>query len=106
MVLKVLLLPAATSVADPWSASKNLSILIQKNVSKLSEIWSGLFIPDPDPDLLPIPDPGAKKAPDPGSGSATLAAAVKNNFNSTFMYYRTFHPEVVAKLPEHFYVFR
>jgi hypothetical protein len=37
-------------------------------VSKLSEILSGLFIPDPDPDLLPIPDPGVKKAPDPGSG--------------------------------------
>ncbi len=41
-------------------------------VSKLSEIWSGLFIPDADPDFLPIPDPGAKKAPDPVSGSATL----------------------------------
>ncbi len=33
-------------------------------VSKLSEIWFGLFIPDPDPDLLLIPDPGLKKAPD------------------------------------------
>jgi hypothetical protein len=39
-------------------------------VSKLSEIGSGLFIPDPD--FLPIPDPGIKKAPDPGFGSATL----------------------------------
>ncbi len=41
---------------------------------ELSEIWSGLFIPDPDPDFLTIlvPDPGVKKAPDPGSGSATL----------------------------------
>ncbi len=38
-----------------------------KNVSNLSEIWSGLFIPDPDPDFLPIPDPGVKKEPDPGS---------------------------------------
>ncbi len=35
-------------------------------VSNLSEIWSGLFIPDPDPDFLPIPDPGVKKALDPG----------------------------------------
>ncbi len=26
-------------------------------VSKLWKIWSGLFIPDPDPDFLPIPDP-------------------------------------------------
>ncbi len=34
------------------------------------EIWSGMFIPDPDLDFLPIPDPGVKKAPD--SGSATL----------------------------------
>ncbi len=31
----------------PGSASKNLSILTQKIVSKLSELWSGLFIPDP-----------------------------------------------------------
>ncbi len=33
-------------------------------VSKLSELWSGLF--------TRIPDPRVKKAPDPGSGSATL----------------------------------
>jgi hypothetical protein len=59
------------------SASKNLSILTQKIVSKLSKIWSGLFIPDPDPDFfffLPIPDPGVKKASNPGFGSATLLA--------------------------------
>ncbi len=41
-----------------------------KTVSKLSEIWSGMFIPDPD--FFPVPDPGVKEAPDPGSGSATL----------------------------------
>jgi hypothetical protein len=41
--------------------------LPKKMVSKLSEIWSGLFIPDPDPDFLSIPDPGVKKPPDPGS---------------------------------------
>jgi hypothetical protein len=29
-------------------------------VSKLSEIWSGVFIPDLDPDFLPIPDPGSR----------------------------------------------
>jgi hypothetical protein len=51
--------------------TKNLSILTQKIVSKLSEIWSGLF-PDPDFIPIPIPDPGVKKAPDPGSWSATL----------------------------------
>ncbi len=36
------------------SASKNLSILTQKNFLKLSEIWFRLFIPDPYPDLSPI----------------------------------------------------
>jgi hypothetical protein len=43
-------------------------------ISKLSEIWSGLFIPDSDPDFLPIPvpDPGFKKALDPGSETKTL----------------------------------
>ncbi len=45
----------------------------QKIVSKLSEIWSRLFIPDPDFDFfLPIPDPRIKKEPDPGYGSETL----------------------------------
>ncbi len=43
----------------PESASKNLSILTQKIVSKLSEIWSGSFIPDPDPNILATPDPGS-----------------------------------------------
>ncbi len=32
--------------------------LTKKNVSNLSEIWSGMFIPDPKLDFLPIPDPG------------------------------------------------
>jgi hypothetical protein len=51
---------------DPGSASKNLSILTQKIVSKL--------FPDPDPDFLTswIPDPGGKKAPDSGSGTLVL----------------------------------
>ncbi len=62
------------SIPDPGSASKNLSILTQKIVSKLSEIWSGLFITDPDPgsgfripdpDFLSITDPDVKKAPAP-----------------------------------------
>ncbi len=33
-------------------------------VLELKEIWSGLFIPDP--------DPWVKKAPDPGSATLTL----------------------------------
>ncbi len=49
-----------TNFFHPISASKNLSILTQKMVSILSEIRSGLFIPDPDPDLLPIPDPWSR----------------------------------------------
>jgi hypothetical protein len=51
---------------------KELSIYPKKLVSKLSEIWSGMFIPDPDFDFLSIPDPGVKKAPDIGSGTITL----------------------------------
>ncbi len=51
---------------------KNVSIfnLIQKIVSKLSEICSGCSsrISDPDLDFLPIPDTGVRKAPDPARG--------------------------------------
>jgi hypothetical protein len=56
---------------------KDFKYLNPKIVSRLSEIRSGLFIPDPDPDFLPsrIPDPGVKKAPDPGSVSATLVGS-------------------------------
>ncbi len=49
------------------SATKNLSILTQKIVSKLSQIWSGMFIPHPYQIFLPIPNPGVKRAPDLGS---------------------------------------
>ncbi len=65
------------------SASKNLSILTQKIVSKLSEKWSGMFIPDPDPGSsfrirIPypvldffyssrIPNPGSRVQKDTGS---------------------------------------
>ncbi len=50
---------------------------MQKIISKLSEIWSGMFIPDPDLDFLPIPDPGHTKELDPVSESATLPKYVK-----------------------------
>ncbi len=36
------------SIPDPGSTPKHFCILTQKIVSKLSEIWSRLFIPDPD----------------------------------------------------------
>ncbi len=64
-----------SSVADPGRLSRirtfsipdpHQRILTQKKVSKLSEIWSGLFFQNPDPDFLPIPDSGVSKAPEPG----------------------------------------
>jgi hypothetical protein len=67
------------SIPDTGSAAKNLSILTPKIVSKLSEIRSGLFTPDPDPDFLPIPDPGVKKAPD--------SALQQMKFFSLFFYF-------------------
>ncbi len=36
-------------------------------VSMLEETWSGLFIPDLDPDFLPVPDPGTKGQKGTGS---------------------------------------
>ncbi len=38
-----------------------------KIVTKLSEIWSRLFIPDPDPGFLPILDPGSRGKKGTGS---------------------------------------
>ncbi len=46
-------------------------------VSMLLEIWSWLFIPDPDPDYSPIPDPGVKKAPDPDPQHCLLGINTK-----------------------------
>ncbi len=65
------------SISDP--NQRILSILTQKIVSELSEIWSGLFVPDPDPDFLPIPDPGSrdKKAPGPGSRISDLGSRIR-----------------------------
>jgi hypothetical protein len=54
-------------IPDPQPHQRSKVFITQKIVSKLSEIWSGMFIPDPDLDFLPIPDPGVKKAPDPDS---------------------------------------
>jgi hypothetical protein len=45
--------------SETGSASKNLKIFLTPTiVSKLSEMGSGMFIPDPDLDFLLIPDPG------------------------------------------------
>jgi hypothetical protein len=54
--------------------NKEFKYFHPKIVSKLSEIWSGMFIADPGLDFLPIPDLGVKKAWDPGF------ATLKNNW--------------------------
>jgi hypothetical protein len=62
--------PGSKRFPDPGSgsaaASRNLSILTQKTVSKL--VW--FFYPSR------IRDPGVEKAPDPGSGYATLSMRI------------------------------
>ncbi len=68
-------------VLDPGCISKNSSILTQKMVSQLSEIWSRVSIPDPDPGsrsglfIYPrsrswIPDPESRDQK--GNGSLIL----------------------------------
>ncbi len=54
---------------DPDPHQRNQVIFTKKIVSELSEIWSGMFIPDPDLDFLPHP----------GSGSATLDQSIHSN---------------------------
>jgi hypothetical protein len=60
-------------IPDPGigSASKNFYYFFPKIVSKLWEIRSEIFLPDPDLDfyLSRIPDLWIKKAPDPGSAT-------------------------------------
>ncbi len=63
----------------PKSAAKNLCIFNTGNgFQNLLEIWSEMFIPDPDffPSWIRIPNPGVKKALDAVSGSATLALGI------------------------------
>ncbi len=69
------------SIPDSGSASKNLRYLTKKLFCffKLLEVWSGLFIPEPDPDFLPIPDPGSKGQK--GTGSATLTETTCTNLD-------------------------
>jgi hypothetical protein len=75
--IRIFAIPDAGSrlikILDPGSLIrgriKEFRYFNPKIVSKLSEKWSGLFIPDPDPDFYPsrIPDPGVNKALDPRS---------------------------------------
>ncbi len=77
--------PGPKIFPDPWSgfasASKNLSILTPKIVSTLSEIWSRVFFPDPDPVSRSwfFTHSGSRthgskrhRSPDPRYGSVTL----------------------------------
>ncbi len=58
---------------ESWSASKNLLFVTRNIVSRLSKIWSGMFIPDMELDFFTGSRiQGSKKPPDPGSGSAIL----------------------------------
>ncbi len=73
----------AKKIPDPSyvSASKNLTILTLKTVSKLPEKLSGMFIPDPDfsPSLIRIRDPAVKKVPELAEHS------VKKSFETIYM---------------------
>jgi len=59
--IRIFFYPGSEFFPDTGSASKNFSILTQKIVSKLSEIWSGLFTPDTDPDFYPSRIQGSKR---------------------------------------------
>ncbi len=74
-LLANLLLEASARVQFRHACHPSVHISVQccefkycnpKNCFSALGIWSGLSIPDPNPDFLPIPDPGVKKAPDPG----------------------------------------
>jgi hypothetical protein len=98
------------SIPDPGSQIqfrilvKKFKYFNPKMVSKLSEIWSGMFVPDPDLDFSPIPDPGVKKAPDPGSGSATLQVGALKvpwpEFKWISAEFYTWIPIVLRPIPE------
>ncbi len=61
-------------IQDPESGWKDLSIFNPKMVSKLSEIWSGGFIPDPD--FLPIMDPRYRIQGSKSTGSQIRTATL------------------------------
>ncbi len=65
-------------IPDPWSASKNLSILTQKMALSSRKYNSGYSSRIRIFNLSHITD-GVKKAPDPGSGSATLLWCTLHN---------------------------
>ncbi len=70
----------------PGSASKNCN-LNQKTDSKLSELRSGLFIPDPDPDFLPFPDPGSRSQLSTGSRTRIRHTDLAINLRNSVTYF-------------------
>ncbi len=94
-----------TSAADPGCLSQirifSIPDLTRKIVSKPTEMWSGLFIPDPKPDhdFLHIPDPGSRgqkgyriSIPDPKHWKSHVCL-LKAGFGS-------FRPQEVLRLQE------
>ncbi len=80
------------STPDPRSTSKNLSIfLTPKLVSKLSEIWAGLFIPDPVPYFYRSWIQGSKRhrIPDPDPQHCK-----KSFFSSRLVFHKMCHNKV------------
>jgi hypothetical protein len=64
--------PGSKRFPDPGSESlsaKELKYFNPSNFCKLSDIWSGMFIPDPDLYFLPIPDPRSRGQKGTGSRS-------------------------------------
>jgi hypothetical protein len=84
------------SILDPVYRVKRFQIqyphqrikvfLTHKIVSKLSELWSGMFIPDPGSGswFFAHPDPGVKKAPDSGSRIRIRNTGYRRGWQSMF----------------------
>ncbi len=92
--------PGSKRFPDPGSESVSKSILTQKIVSKLSKIWSAMFIPDPDHGsgswFFTILDPGIKK----GSGSLIRIRNTGKIYTVCFRYCAgAAEPEGAGELP-------
>jgi hypothetical protein len=75
---------ATYRIPNPVPQQKNVCIFKPKILTKLWEIRSGMFIPNPGfrgSGFFSIPDPGFKKETDPGSGSATNNLSIFNPKN-------------------------
>ncbi len=68
--------PGSGDKKIPGSRTKEFKYINLKKCFPALEIWSRMFVPDPDLDFWTIPDPGVKEEPD--SRSATLATGKAN----------------------------